>query len=86
VEAIDRCWPVSLETWRALQQASRPGSDDWYRAKYGLAWTHYRLGNPQRAARILELTQLLHPELGGPHFKAQFEELLDRCRPPPEKR
>jgi TolA-binding protein len=73
---------AALDTWRALEQSSRSGSETWFRAKYGLALTHFRLGNHDRAARIIELTQVLHPELGGEPLKKQFAELLARCRQP----
>jgi hypothetical protein len=63
-----------------LEQANRPGGDAWFRAKYGLALTHWKLGNCERAARLIELTQVLHPTLGGPQLKTKFLELLERCR------
>ena len=71
---------AALDRWRALEQANRPGSAAWFHAKYGLALTHSKLGNYERAARMIELTRVLHPELGGAQLKAQFETLLQRCR------
>jgi len=38
-----------------------------------------RLDQKPQAAKLLKLTQSLHPELGGPEMKAQFVELLRRC-------
>ncbi|HEX4149066.1 MAG TPA: hypothetical protein VHY20_08765, partial [Pirellulales bacterium] len=73
---------AALDRWRLLEQANRPGTGAWFRAKYGLALAHYKLGNHERAARLIELTQVLHPELGGKALKAQFLELLERCRKP----
>jgi len=73
-------WPAALERWRALEQAARPGTERWFRAKFYLALVHDRLGNHERAAQIIELTQLLHPELGGPEMKERFEKLLEQCR------
>ena len=61
---------------------SKAGSERWFRAKLGLALSHERLGNPQRAAQIVRLTQVLHPELGGPALKAQFDALVRRCDGP----
>jgi hypothetical protein len=71
---------AALDRWRLLEQANRPGGDAWFRAKYGLALTHWKLGNCERAARLIELTQVLHPTLGGPQLKTKFLELLERCR------
>lgn len=73
-------WNAALAKWREVEQRSRPGTDRWFRAKYYLALTHERLGNCQRAAEIITLTQVLHPEMGGPEMKAKFEELLKRCK------
>ena len=71
---------AALGTWRQVEQKSKPGSPRWFRAKYNLAHTHERLGNKQHASKIVALTQVLHPELGGPELKARFEELLARCQ------
>jgi hypothetical protein len=75
---------TSLETalvkWRELEQRSQAATPRWFRAKYSLALTHEKLGNKQRAAQIITLTQVLHPDLGGPELKARFLELLARCK------
>ncbi len=74
----------SLETalikWRELEQRSQAATPRWFRAKYYLALTHEKLGNKQQAAKIITLTQVLHPDLGGPELKPRFLELLARCK------
>jgi hypothetical protein len=72
--------PLALKGWRDVQRHSRPASPRWFRAKYGQALGHLRSGNPQQAARVIKLTEVLHPELGGPAMKAKFVELLRRCQ------
>ncbi len=67
--------------WRQLQKKFPAGSARWFEAKYSIALAHYRLGNPQQAAKIIRLVQLLHPDCGGPEMKARFSELLSRCGP-----
>ncbi|MHC4177451.1 MAG: hypothetical protein ACYSWU_08090, partial [Planctomycetota bacterium] len=71
---------TALEKWRELEQKSPPRSRRWFLAKYWVARLHFEQGNKTRAAKIITLLQLLHPELGGPEMKPQFEELLKRCR------
>ena len=66
----------ALERWRTLEQGSRPASERWFRAKLALATVHQRLGNKERALQIIKLTQVLHPDLGGPELKARFLALL----------
>jgi tetratricopeptide (TPR) repeat protein len=71
---------AALAKWRELEQKSKPASPRWFRAKYHLAWAHERLGNKSHAVKIVTLTKVLHPELGGPELKAQFDALLARCQ------
>jgi tetratricopeptide (TPR) repeat protein len=63
----------ALEAYRAIEQRSRPGSERWFRAKYGMALAHDSLGQHDRAVQIIRVTQLLHPEMGGSAMKAKFE-------------
>jgi hypothetical protein len=69
----------ALDRWRLVLGKSSPRSDRWFRAKYSIALAHYKLGNKQRAAQVIQLTRALHPELGGPEKREQFTRLLDRC-------
>ncbi|HUY88781.1 MAG TPA: hypothetical protein VMV10_08615 [Pirellulales bacterium] len=72
-------WQAALGKWRQIEKKCRPGSDRWLRSIYHQALALERLGQKSQAARLLKLTQALHPELGGPELKAQFVELLRRC-------
>ncbi len=65
----------ALEHWRALQRRSRPGSPPWFQARYYLAWLHMRLGNPDQARRIVQLTEVLHPGLDKGLWQQRFQEL-----------
>ncbi len=70
----------SLECWRAVERATPAGSTEWFEAKYQLAELHHRLDDDPRAAKIIQLTRTLHPELGGAAWKTRFEELLEQCQ------
>jgi tetratricopeptide (TPR) repeat protein len=72
-------WTAALDKFRLLEQGTATGSERWFRAKLGLAMAHERLGNKSRAAQIVQLTAVLHPELGGADLKAQFDALAARC-------
>jgi hypothetical protein len=81
VEAGDRpSLEAALTKWRDVEQRSKPGTPRWFRAKYYLALAHEKLGNKEHAAKIVTLTQVLHPDLGGPDIKSRFLDLLSRCR------
>ncbi len=67
---------LALARWRAIEKRSPPNSERWYRAKYEVARLHVRQGRPEQAAKMIELLELLHPEMGGPALKSRFRELL----------
>lgn len=80
LESADRRhWTEALDQWRNVLQRSRDQSDRWYRAKYAVALAHYKLGDKERAAKMIRLTRALYPELGGPAMREQFVDLLERC-------
>ncbi|MDZ4781308.1 MAG: hypothetical protein SGJ19_13720 [Planctomycetia bacterium] len=70
----------ALECWRAVERATAAGTTEWFEAKYQLAELHHRLGDNPRAAKIIQLTRTLHPELGGATWKGRFEALLEQCQ------
>ncbi len=72
---------AALPIWRQLEQTATSGSPRWFRAKYQMALAHHSLGAPERAAKIIRVTQVLHPELGGPEQREQFLALLAQCEP-----
>jgi TolA-binding protein len=70
----------ALAQWRIVLRRSAPQSSRWYRAKYGIALAHFKLGQSQRTAEIIKLLAALHPDLGGDETRAQFEDLLAKCK------
>jgi tetratricopeptide (TPR) repeat protein len=72
---------AALEQWRLIERKSRPGTPEWFEAKYSIALAHERAGDKTQAARIVTLLAALHPDLGGPEQAAKFRNLLARCRP-----
>lgn len=72
-------WPEALSAWRAIQHKCREGSDRWLRSIYYQAQAMEHLGKSDDAARLVKLTEALHPDLGGPDLKTRFHELLRRC-------
>jgi tetratricopeptide (TPR) repeat protein len=66
----------ALAAWRAIEAHSRPRSARWLRAKYAVASLHLKLGDAEQARKIVSLTRVLSPDLGGEEMKEKFEELL----------
>jgi tetratricopeptide (TPR) repeat protein len=71
---------AALAQWREIESKSRRGGERWFEARYAQAEAYFRLGEKEQAAKLVKLTQVLHPALGRPALKAQFERLLKRCQ------
>ena len=69
----------ALAQWRLVAQRTRPETDGWFQAKFGLAAAHFRSGDKKQACDIIRLTQSLHPAMGGDKRKAEFMQLLNQC-------
>jgi tetratricopeptide (TPR) repeat protein len=62
----------ALSVWRALIEGSKEGTRLWFRAKLNLVTSLRRSGQPDQAREVLELVEVLYPELGGPALRQQF--------------
>jgi tetratricopeptide (TPR) repeat protein len=64
----------SLKRWRTLLAGLPKEADSWFEAKY------YQIKclqqtSPQQAQKVLRQFQLLHPQLGPPAWRDQFQQL-----------
>jgi len=71
---------LAAAKWRSVERGSAESSPQWYRARLGVAEASEKLGDRARAKQLVELTQALHPNLGGPKLKPKFEALLERVK------
>jgi len=71
----------ALANWRELEEHSRPESEIWFEAKYGICAAHLALDNRPQAERVYALLRVMHPNLGGPEIKARFVALFSPPRP-----
>jgi hypothetical protein len=58
--------------FRSLVQGLPEGSAPWYSAKLNLIISLRRAGQVDHARRLLETLEILHPDLGGQHFRERF--------------
>jgi tetratricopeptide (TPR) repeat protein len=72
-----RLLEAGLDKARDLERKAKTASPRWFRAKYYMALAHVRLGNKAQAQKIINVTKVLHPDLGGPQMKARFLALLE---------
>ncbi len=55
----------ALSLWHKLEQQGNRGSKAWFRARLARIKLQVSLGEADQAGKLLKLTQLLHPDLGG---------------------
>lgn len=67
--------------WRELESKVPPESQPWFRARYNLALSYYKLGDLARCHKLVGVTRVLHPELGGAELKQRFDALWHRSQP-----
>ncbi len=60
--------------WRRLESALKAGTPDWLDARWHVIRCCQKLGEQTEADKLLKVTKLLYPDLGGPEMKARFEE------------
>ena len=67
------------EIWRKVENLSSAGSDDWLSARYHVCRGLLAAGNKPEACKLLKVTRLLYPKLGGEKLQARFAELENQC-------
>lgn len=71
-------WAAAKETWRKIEALHSPGSDAWLSARWHIADCCVRIDQVEEARRLIGVTRVLYPELGGETLKERFEELEER--------
>ena len=72
-------WRPALDQWRRVAAKSKPRSTRWFRAKYSIALSQHKLGDNQRAAKLIRYLQATE-NLSQSGFAQEFEQLLERCQ------
>lgn len=62
-----------LQQWQRVERGSRQGSPRWFRARLARIQLLKELGHGEEAAKLLALTRLVHPDLGGEEMRGRFE-------------
>jgi tetratricopeptide (TPR) repeat protein len=61
--------------WRRLEGTLKAGSAEWLDARWHVIHCCQRLGEKAEAEKLLKVTKLLYPDLGGNPLRAKFEGL-----------
>jgi hypothetical protein len=69
---------VALAKWREVESKTKPGESRWFRARLAQAELLIKLNDKPAAAKLIQLTTVLQPKLGGAEMKTKFESLLQQ--------
>lgn len=69
-----RRYELAAETARRLIEVTQPTSQHWFRGKLLLASALRRSGQLDQAAKVIEVLEVLHPDLGGTRMRQRFLE------------
>jgi tetratricopeptide (TPR) repeat protein len=73
-------WTAAKQTWRQIEALHPEGSEAWLSARWHIADCCVRLDEDDEARRLIGVTRVLYPELGGETLRERFEaleEMLD---------
>ena len=62
-------------TWRKLEAVLKAGSLEWLDARWHVIRSCRKLGENAEADKLLKVTKLLYPDLGGDAMRVRFDEL-----------
>ena len=66
---------LAQQCWRRVESLSPPGSPEWMTARLGALRATVKLKQTEEARKLLQVTKILYPDLGGEPFAGQFEAL-----------
>lgn len=61
--------------WRKLEGIEKRGSADWLTARYHVAACAYQLGEYAECKKLLDVTRLIYPQLGGDALRKKYASL-----------
>ncbi|MEO0529567.1 MAG: hypothetical protein AAF266_03215 [Planctomycetota bacterium] len=65
----------ALQRWRAIEARTKPSTDEWFDARLARLRLMIERGDRDAAAKLLSLTRLLAPTLGGERLRGEFADL-----------
>ncbi len=72
---------LALTRWQQLESGSQRGGPRWFRARLARVRLLVALGETAEAQKLVKLTRLVYPELGGGDVARQFEALSLQVAP-----
>ena len=66
--------------WKRLENQQKSGSPGWFEARYQVARCELELGHPDKALKLIGVTKILFPQLGGTETQQRFLALQAACQ------
>jgi tetratricopeptide (TPR) repeat protein len=67
------CAVLAKQCWRRAESLTKQGSAEWLTARLGVISTGIQLNEIAESKKLMSLTKILYPDLGGPDLKSRFE-------------
>ncbi|MBS0203940.1 MAG: hypothetical protein JSS49_13630 [Planctomycetes bacterium] len=67
------CTVLARKCWHRVESLTKRGSPEWLTARLGVIQTGIQLDELAESKKLLILTKILYPELGGEDLKARFQ-------------
>ncbi|WP_166824282.1 tetratricopeptide repeat protein [Thalassoroseus pseudoceratinae] len=61
--------------WQRVEKMTQPGTDAWFAARFHNLELMLRTGNVAEFRKLMQVTTILHPQLGGPKWRSKFQQL-----------
>jgi lipopolysaccharide biosynthesis regulator YciM len=65
-------WEEALKIWRKFSDGVKSGTYHWFESRYKTAYALAKLGDNSKACEILNITMVLHPDLGSTELKEKY--------------
>lgn len=69
------CRALAKTSWQRVERFLKQGSEDWLEARWHVIACCLRLGEREQAQKLLHVTKLLYPQLGGDELRDRFLKL-----------
>ena len=76
------CLEKARQHWRRLESTATPGTPEWMEARYHIIHCLLGLRDREAASKLLAITKLLYPDLGGELLQPRFAKLEDELGRP----
>lgn len=78
-------WKKAVTLWKDRVRREKQGTEAWLQARYHLANASFQLNRPDEARKIVQVTQLLYPNIGSQELQNRYHELAKKLQASPIK-